>query len=151
MPTTNLFNDLQRDEAHLGQPRLIAYPDPKSGHEPWTIGFGHTGPEVHPGLVWTADQCEEALTDDIAKFECGLDTSLPWWRDQSPLRQDCLLNMAFNMGVAKLLMFTTFLGLMKLENYPHAALDLRGTPWFHQVGDRAERIVTQILTDVHQD
>ena len=31
--------------------RLRAYPDPASGGAPWTIGYGHTGPQVKPGLV----------------------------------------------------------------------------------------------------
>jgi lysozyme len=102
-------------------------------------------------LVWTADQCEAALEADVEKFECGLDTAMPWWREQEPLRQDCLLNIAFNIGVHGLMGFTTFLPLMKAGKYPHAALDLRGTAWFHQVGDRAERIAQQILTNVHQN
>lgn len=30
----------------------------------WTIGVGHTGPEVHKGLIWTVDQCMGALAHD---------------------------------------------------------------------------------------
>ena len=30
--------------------RLKAYPDPGSRGAPWTIGYGHTGAEVVPGL-----------------------------------------------------------------------------------------------------
>lgn len=151
MTSEFLLPDLQRDEAHLGQPRLIAYPDPISKGPPWTIGYGHTGREVHPGLIWTPDQCEAALEADVKAVEDGLDTGMTWWRDQEPLRQDALVNMAFNLGVHGLLTFTTFLGLMQIENYPHAALDLRGTPWYHQVGDRAKRIAEQILTNIHQE
>ena len=33
--------------------RLEANPDPGSGGAPWTIGYGHTGAEVVPGLVIT--------------------------------------------------------------------------------------------------
>ncbi|RJF81642.1 hypothetical protein D3877_16060 [Azospirillum cavernae] len=40
--------DLVKDAEGL---RLTAYPDPASGGAPWTIGYGHTGPEVRPGLV----------------------------------------------------------------------------------------------------
>ena len=31
----------------------------------WTIGVGHTGPEVHPGGVWTESQVDLALARDI--------------------------------------------------------------------------------------
>jgi lysozyme len=44
--------------------RLKAYQD--SGGI-WTIGWGHTGPEVHEGLVWTRDQCVEALRKDLGQ------------------------------------------------------------------------------------
>jgi len=42
--------------------RLTAYQD--SGGV-WTIGWGHTGPEVHEGLVWTREQCAAALKHDL--------------------------------------------------------------------------------------
>ena len=31
-----------------------------------TIGYGHTGSDVFPGLVWTQDQADEALQNDVA-------------------------------------------------------------------------------------
>ncbi len=42
--------------------RLTAYPDVKSV---WTIGWGHTGPEVVPGLVWTQERADAQLLKDI--------------------------------------------------------------------------------------
>ncbi len=30
--------------------RLDAYPDPATGGDPWTIGYGDTGPDVVPGI-----------------------------------------------------------------------------------------------------
>lgn len=49
--------------------RLKAYPDPGTGGAPWTVGFGHTGPDVKPGLVITMDRANELLAADLAKFE----------------------------------------------------------------------------------
>jgi GH24 family phage-related lysozyme (muramidase) len=37
-----------------------AYPDPLTHGAPWTIGEGHTGPEVHEGLVWMDAQIDAA-------------------------------------------------------------------------------------------
>ncbi len=31
----------------------------------WTIGYGHTGPDVYEGLVWTQEQCDAALRKDL--------------------------------------------------------------------------------------
>ncbi|QCG92328.1 lysozyme [Azospirillum sp. TSH100] len=45
--------------------RLTAYPDPASGGDPWTIGYGHTGPDVHRDLTITADRAEQLLLADL--------------------------------------------------------------------------------------
>lgn len=42
--------------------RLTAYQDVKGV---WTIGWGHTGPEVVEGLIWSQAQADEALQNDI--------------------------------------------------------------------------------------
>lgn len=76
--------------------RLRAYPDPKTGGAPWTIGWGHTGPEVKPGLVWTQAQADAAFLSDLAAFERDV-TSLV----KVPLTQnqfDALVSFAYNVG-----------------------------------------------------
>jgi GH24 family phage-related lysozyme (muramidase) len=47
-----------------------AYPDPgsKDGH-PWTIGWGSTGPDIRPGVVWTQAQCDARFAQSIGKYE----------------------------------------------------------------------------------
>ena len=45
-----------------------AYPDPGTGGAPWTIGWGATGRDVVPGLVWTQQQCDDRLAADLARF-----------------------------------------------------------------------------------
>lgn len=45
-------------------PSLVAYADKLAGGKP-TVGWGHTGPDVVVGAVWTRAQCEEALQNDI--------------------------------------------------------------------------------------
>ncbi|WP_397408215.1 lysozyme [Polaromonas sp.] len=50
--------------------RLTAYPDPGSKDgKPWTIGWGHTGPDVYPGLIWTREQADAAFVADLGRFE----------------------------------------------------------------------------------
>src|SRR6476469_10986937 len=78
---------------------LQAYPDPGSANgDPWTIGYGHTGSEVHKGLVWTEAQCNAAFDADLAKFEDGVNLLL----GASPTNQnqfDALVSLAFNIGL----------------------------------------------------
>ena len=45
--------------------QLTAYPDPGSGGAPWTIGVGHTGPDVTEGMTITKDEAYDLLRKDI--------------------------------------------------------------------------------------
>ena len=74
--------------------RNDAYQDTKGI---WTIGVGHTGPEVHEGLVWTDDQVRTVFARDIEKYEMSVSNCVT-----VPLKQhqfDALVSFAFNCGV----------------------------------------------------
>lgn len=145
MTTPFLPEDLRRDEGL----RLEAYPDPLSGGEPFTIGYGHTGPEVHKGLVWTEAQASNALDADIA-HACGLlDQHIPWWRELDGLRQDVLANMTFNMGWGRLSGFQHMLAAAKAGDYAKAADEMLDSAWSRQVGHRATRLAEQMRTGEH--
>lgn len=148
MTTPYLASDVARDEAL----RLKAYPDPKSGGEPWTIGYGHTGPEVHEGLVWTAAQAEIQLEADLISVERSLDREIPWWRKLTDVRQDVLAAMAFNCGVDGLMGFRGVLAAARDGDFDRAAWNMlwnapgKPTQWSHDVGTRAIRLSTQMAT-----
>lgn len=54
------------------QCRLVAYNDNPNHPEKgiWTIGWGHTGPEVVEGLVWSQQDADDNLLRDLAE-SCG--------------------------------------------------------------------------------
>jgi lysozyme len=140
--TPELRDDLIADEGL----RLDAYAD---GGGVWTIGVGHTGPEVTRGLCWTRAACLEALEHDIARAERGLDQHLAWWRRLSAPRQDVLANMAFNLGVEGVLKFRHTLQAVEAEAWALAAERMLGSePWRTEVGARAERLAEQMRTGV---
>lgn len=62
----------------------------------WTIGVGHTGPEVHPGLVWTDEQVDAALSADVkwAEDEINLRVLVPITQNQF----DALGSFIINIG-----------------------------------------------------
>ena len=67
-----------------------------------------------------------------------LDAALPWWRGLDPVRRRVLLDMGFNLGVAKLAGWTITLGLVKTGAFGRAADEmLASQPWASQVGARA--------------
>lgn len=76
--------------------RLKAYPDPGSHGAPWTIGYGHTGPEVHDGLEIGQRQAEEWLMEDLGHASRAVKRLVT-----VPLSQgqfDALVDFTFNLG-----------------------------------------------------
>jgi len=142
--TPQLLEALRADEGL----RLRAYPDPLTHGPPWTIGYGHTGPDVRPDSNWTEEAADAALAADVAEACRGLDAQLPWWRTLSGPRQDVLANMAFNLGVAKLLEFHETLGLIEAGAFDRAADHMLASAWARQVGARATRLASQMRTGV---
>lgn len=69
----------------------------------WTIGVGHTGPGVGPGLVWDDQQIKDAFAIDVGRFENAVNAAcqaLP-----TPLEQhefDALVSFSFNVGAGAL-------------------------------------------------
>lgn len=140
MTTAFLVNDLMRDEGL----RLRAYADPQSGGAPWTIGYGHTGPQIRPGLVWTQAEAIDALIEDIAIAQSELDEALGWWRTLDDVRQDVIVEMAFNLGIAKLLAFRRTLAAIQGGHWATASADMLLSAWAGEVGARALRLAAMM-------
>lgn len=141
-----LIADLKRDEGL----RLNAYPDPLSGGPPWTIGYGHTGPEVRKGLTWTQAEAEAALLADIEAHNAQLAAALPWVAGLDPARRRVLQNMCFNLGIGVpggtkgLLGFKNTLGMIERGDYASAADAMEKSLWARQVKGRAKRLAEQM-------
>lgn len=80
--------------------RLKAYPDPGTGGDPWTIGYGHTGPEVHEGMEITHDQAVEYLKGDVKEAEKAVKRLVKVQLTQN--QYDALVDFAFNAGAGNL-------------------------------------------------
>lgn len=81
--------------------RLAVYPDPASGADPWTIGYGHTGADVRPGLQISQAQAEAWLLADVAHAEASVDRLLQGVT-LSPRQRDALVSFCFNVGAGAL-------------------------------------------------
>lgn len=83
--------------------RLEAYPDPVSGGDPWTIGYGTTRynnwAPVRRGDRITKQQAEDLLALDAQRFASALTGVLPWERLNDPQRA-ALVSWAYNVGAA---------------------------------------------------
>lgn len=80
-----------------------AYPDPASGGDPWTVGYGFTtwtdGAKVKKGDTITRDAADRMLAAWIeTKVVPALAKSIPGWNKLPPNRQSCLISFAWNLG-----------------------------------------------------
>lgn len=77
--------------------RLEAYPDPASGGEPWTIGWGATGPGIKKGVRWTQAQADDRLALDVERFMRGVRESVR--RPVSDNQLGAMTSLAYNIGI----------------------------------------------------
>lgn len=129
MNEQRLYVDLRRDEGEKNKP----YRDTVGK---WTIGVGRNLDDV--GL--RADEMALMLKNDVANAVYHLDTNFPWWRQMTDARQNALVNMCFNMGIARLKGFVNMLAMLAKGSYDEAADEALKSKWASQVGSRAERI-----------
>lgn len=98
--------------------KLEAYPDPGTGGEPWTIGWGSTGPDIGPGTVWTQEEADARFLDDLTKFGDGVDRLV-----RVPLTDNqfaALVSFAYNVGLGALA-GSTLLRKLNAGDYEGAA------------------------------
>jgi len=77
--------------------RLTAYQDSIGV---WTIGYGHTGPDVQPGLAITQEQAGALLLQDVAGAAAAVNrlVTVPLTQNQF----DALVDFTFNAGQGNL-------------------------------------------------
>ncbi len=79
-----------------------AYPDPGTGGDPWTIGWGATGGDGHGGRIscgtlWTQEQCDARLAHDLALYGAEVARAI----GDAPTTQgqfDALVSFHYNTG-----------------------------------------------------
>ena len=79
--------------------KLAAYPDPGTGGEPWTIGWGHTG-GVKRGDTCTQAQADAWLLQDLDRFEQAVERLVSVTLTQNQF--DALVSFAYNCGQGSL-------------------------------------------------
>lgn len=62
----------------------------------WTIGYGHTGTDVKEGLVWTLEQCINALARDVVWAEWIVNQFVEVTLTQDQF--DACVDFTFNAG-----------------------------------------------------
>lgn len=120
--------------------RCTAYPDPESGREPWTIGYGSTGEDIHEHTVWTREEAVARCGEDIASAITDLDVHKPSWRAHSLPRQRVLADMTYNMGIRRLMGFAHMWAALDRHDYNAAKAEMIDSDWARQTKTRAAEL-----------
>lgn len=139
-----LRHDIAWAEAPGGRPVLTGYPD--GGGVP-TAGYGHTGPDVVIGQLYTEQQCEDWLDADI---EEAIDeaSKLPEWATlNTSTRRNAVAECVFNLGVNHWLPFHKTRDAIQRQDW-QAAHDylLQSPKWISEVHlPRVQRLADYLL------
>ena len=120
-----------------------------------TIGYGHnlvtnpiTEDEKRVLGDWahgiTQNGAVFLLRNDIYRTCQECKKAFPFWTSLDPERQYAVLDMAFNMGIHKLLKFKKMLAALEMGDYQGAAKEVLNSKYAKDVGMRAKRIARTI-------
>lgn len=118
-----------------GDGMFEAYPDPGTGGDPWTIGWGATGKGIGPGTVWTQAECDARLEADLTRFAREVAQALDG-ASTSQHQFDALVSFHYNTGAIRK---ATLTRLHKAGD--HAAAALEFGKWVHAGGRRLAGLV----------
>jgi len=118
-----------------------------------TFGIGHLITEKDPENKLPLDypiseeRVTECFEDDIEGVCNDLDRNISWWVGLSEEHQRVIANMAFNLGINRLLKFKKFIKAMQENEFETAAEEMMDSKWAKQVGPRAIRLRDRVLKD----
>jgi lysozyme len=104
-----------------------------------TIGVGFNLDKPMPDAV-----IDFWLEIEIDQHQKELDVALPWASKLDDVRYRVLIEMAFNLGIPRLLQFKNTLASIKRGDYDLAASQMLQSKWAMQVGKRAITLATML-------
>jgi len=118
--------------------KLEAYPDPGTGGDPWTIGYGATGPDIHPGVVWSQEQADTDLSNRLHTLGDRIDAVVHVEINDN--QKAALCSFAYNVGMGNL-KNSTLLKKLNEGDYDGAADQFK--EWNKAAGHVLQGLVTR--------
>lgn len=110
-----------------------------------TIGVGRNLDDR--GL--TDSEIQLLLENDVVLATADARRLFYQFDDLDEVRQEVLVNMAFNLGYARLAGFKKLRAMIRARNFPGAAREMLDSKWAREdVGPRAERLAQAMRTGV---
>ncbi len=107
----------------------------------WTIGYGHL---LSAQCADITEEVAETLLDIDIENLCKQLLKLDWWLRLDQVRQGVIANMAFNLGVPRLLEFKKMIAALKQGDYAQASKEMLTSLWASQVPARAKRLAAEM-------
>lgn len=99
-----------------------------------TVGYGHA---LHTGSTIPTYICDilfeqdyKNTLNDYDKLNLKLD----------PIRKGIIINMLFNLGLSRFCKFKRMISALRNHDYNLAAIEMKDSKWFTQVGLRAKEL-----------
>lgn len=121
------------------QCRLVAYQDVKGV---WTIGWGHTGPEVVEGLVCTQEQADVWLLEDSKLAEDCVNRAV--WVSITQGEFDAMVDFVINVGRTAFLT-STMLKMVNAGAFQAAAKEFE--KWVYAGGQKVAGLLRRRLAE----
>lgn len=131
-----LYAALQSDEGF----RSCAYQD-SEGY--WTIGYGICI-DIRIGGGITQQEALYLLQNRVIALLPQLSGKIPNWDQLNDVRQNVLINMAFQMGLPKLMKFVEMLTALQAGDYVEAANQMLNSEWATEAPARAQKLSNQM-------
>lgn len=110
-----------------------------------TIGYGYN--LTDNGLP--VDIIGRLMDAEIDRVVTGLTfRGAPWFSGLDQVRQQVCCDMAFNLGLTGFFGFTKMIRHLARGEFPEAAREGRASDWYHQIGTRAEVLMTMLEAGV---
>jgi lysozyme len=126
----------------------------------WTVGYGRCL-ETHPltaeefryllnqsllAISLTEDGAEWLMFRELNTCESACENTFGFWNTLNAARKNVLVEMAFQMGLAKLCKFTQMIAHLQAGDHEQAAVEGLDSVWAMQTPARAEKLMTQLKT-----
>jgi len=89
---------------------------------------------------FSQDEIDLMLSNDIVEATSTARALVPGFDQLSDVRQEVVVNMAFNLGYNRLSGFKMFLASVNSSSWDDAAAEMLQSKWATQVGARATRL-----------
>lgn len=143
MNYARLERDIQRDEGFRSQ----VYQDVTGV---WTIGYGTTrifgAPVSENTQAMLQPVAREILRAGLYQALLDAQATAPFWPWLDSVRQEVLVNMAYNLGRSGLAGFKKMIQALEFNDYESAAAEMLDSRWAGQVKTRADRLARQMKT-----